>query len=88
MRKVQETPDECVHFYVQVPQVEPQELTRLRDTFLQFPGPSAVLLHLVSTEGETVIELPDRLRVAAGDGLLEELERAFGPRISVAPYES
>jgi DNA polymerase-3 subunit alpha len=77
--------DESVHFYLQVPQVEPQDLGQLRDTLLQFPGPAPVFLHLVAAEGETVIELPDRLRVEVHPGLLEEVQKVFGPRISATP---
>ena len=77
--------DESVHFYLQVPQVEPQDLGQLRDTLLQFPGPAPVFLHLVAAEGETVIELPDRLRVEVHPSLLEEVQKVFGPRISATP---
>jgi DNA polymerase-3 subunit alpha len=85
MKKAGAEREETIHFYVRVPQVEPQELGRLRDTLLQFPGPSLVFLHLVSPEAEAVIELPDRLRVAANRGLLEEVDKVFGPRISATP---
>ncbi|MGH7846440.1 MAG: OB-fold nucleic acid binding domain-containing protein, partial [Candidatus Binatia bacterium] len=77
--------DESVHFYVRVQQVEPQDLGQLRDTLLQFPGSAPVFLHLVAAEGETVVELPDRLRVELDPSLLEEVKKVFGPRISATP---
>ncbi|HWP57260.1 MAG TPA: DNA polymerase III subunit alpha [Candidatus Acidoferrales bacterium] len=80
-----EKQEQSVHFYLRVPQVEPQELERLRDTLLQFPGSLSVFLHLLAAEGETVIELPEGLKVAAGPGLLEEMEKLFGSRISLTP---
>ncbi len=85
VRKSPDAAHENVHFYLQVPQVEPHELRRLRETLLQFPGHSLVFLHLVSAEGETVIELPDRLRVAPEPRLAAEVEKVFGPRISATP---
>jgi DNA polymerase-3 subunit alpha len=77
--------NDSVHFYVRVPQVEPQDLGQLRETLLQFPGSAPVFLHLVAAEGETVIELPDRLRVELHPNLLEEVQKVFGPRISATP---
>ncbi len=72
-----------VHLYVRESEVSADELVRLRDTLLDYPGRSAVFLHLHSVaDQETVIELPDQVRVALTTELEASVERLFGPRIS------
>jgi DNA polymerase III subunit alpha len=72
-----------VHLYVRETEVSADELTQLRDTLLDYPGPSAVFLHvLASPKSETIIELPDQCRVASTPELEATVERRFGPRIA------
>jgi hypothetical protein len=50
---------------------------------LDYPGRSAVFLHLHSGGNqETVIELPDQVKVALTADLQKSVERLFGARIS------
>jgi DNA polymerase-3 subunit alpha len=80
---------EKVHVYVRQGEVSAEELTLLRDTLLDFPGRSTVYLHMLqSTNGETVIELPDQMRIASSPELEGTLERLFGARVSFHPLES
>ena len=73
-----------VHFHIRGAEVTSQELTKLHDTLLQYPGPSTVFLHLsIPNQDETIIELPDQLRVASTPALLEEVEQLFGDRITL-----
>lgn len=65
-----------------------EDLPRLHDTLLRFPGPQTVYLHLVCSDSETVLELPSRFRVSAGEELWRELKRNFGDRFSGASLES
>jgi DNA polymerase-3 subunit alpha len=75
--------DDKVHLYVRESEVSADELVRLRDTLLDYPGRSAVFLHLRSAANqETVIELPDQVRVALTTDLEDSVTRLFGPRIS------
>jgi len=75
--------DDKVHLYVRESEVSPDELVRLRDTLLDYPGRSAVLLHLhAGPSRETVIELPDQVRVAFTPELEANVERLFGARVS------
>jgi DNA polymerase-3 subunit alpha len=80
---------ERVHLYVREPEVSADELVQLRETLLEYPGPSTVLLHLVAPgNGETVIELPSQVRVAPTPALAEIVEKLFGPRVSFHALES
>jgi DNA polymerase-3 subunit alpha len=72
-----------VHLYVREAEVSAEELVILRDTLLDFPGRSTVYLHLLqSASGETVIELPDQVRIASTPELEGAVERLFGARVS------
>jgi len=74
---------EKVHLYVREAEVSAEELVILRDTLLDFPGRSTVYLHLLqSVSGETVIELPDQVRIASTPELVGTVERLFGARVS------
>lgn len=77
-----------VHLFVRGSEVTSEELRQLYDTLLAHPGPCPVYLHLLMPEeGETVIELPDHLRVASGRALWEAVEGLFGDRVTVTPLE-
>ena len=56
---------------------------------LDYPGPCAVFLHvLASPKRETIIELPDQVRVASTPELEASVERHFGTRIAFHSLES
>ena len=78
---------EKVHLYVREHDVSADELVRLRDTLLDYPGRATVFLHMLGV-GETVIELPDQVRVSATPELAAMVERLFGPRVSFQPLTS
>jgi DNA polymerase-3 subunit alpha len=80
---------EKVHLYVREADVSAEELVRLRDTLLDYPGRATVFLHMLTpSQGETVIELPDQVRVASTPELAETVERIFGPRVSFQSLNS
>ena len=80
---------EKVHLYVREAEVSAEELILLRDTLLDFPGRSIVYLHMLrSANGETVIELPDQVRIASSPELEGTVERLFGARVSFHALES
>ena len=73
---------EKVHLYVHECEVSADELVRLRDTLLDFPGPATVFLHLMAAvKDETVIELSDQVRIAASPELEDTVEKLFGARV-------
>jgi DNA polymerase-3 subunit alpha len=80
---------ERVHLYVRESEISAQELVQLREALLNCPGSSTVILHLLAQGvSETVIELPDQIRVASGPELVVLVSKLFGPRISFRSLES
>ena len=78
-----------IHFYVASPDVTSEEFVRLHDTLRRYPGSCAVSLHLKQPDkSETVIELPDDLRVTSNPELLQTVEQLFGSRVTVSPLPS
>ncbi|HLN88398.1 MAG TPA: DNA polymerase III subunit alpha [Candidatus Limnocylindrales bacterium] len=74
---------EKIHLYLREAEVSADELVRLRDTLLDYPGPATVFLHLLaSANGETVIELPEQVRIASSPELEDTVAQLFGPRVS------
>ena len=73
-----------IHFYLRGQEVTSEELGRLHETLLQYPGPCTVFLHLsMADQSETVIELPIHLKVARTPELVQTVENIFGNRITV-----
>jgi len=80
---------EKVHLYVRESEVSADELVRLRDTLLDYPGQATVFLHLLApANGETVIELPEQVRVVSSAELEETVERLFGTRVAFRSLDS
>jgi DNA polymerase-3 subunit alpha len=78
-----------VHLYVRESEVSSHELVRLRETILEHRGPCAVVLHLLASgKDETVIELPDQMRVASTPEFEATVQRLFGSRVSFHSLES
>ena len=78
-----------VHLYVRESEVSADELVQLRETLLEHQGPCLVFLHLFATgKDETVIELPDQVRVASTPELEATVQRLFGSRVSFHSLES
>jgi DNA polymerase-3 subunit alpha len=78
-----------IHLYVRESEVSAEELVQLRDTLLDFPGASIVYLHMIQpVSGETVIELPEQVRIRSTPELEETVERLFGPRVRFQSLQS
>jgi hypothetical protein len=74
---------EKVHLYVREAEISADELVRLRDILLDYPGHATVFLHmLTSVTGETVIELPEQVRIASSPELEQTVEKLFGQRVA------
>jgi DNA polymerase-3 subunit alpha len=72
-----------LEIYLRETEVCPDDLVRLRDTLLNYPGPCAVFLHLIAaSQSEVVIELPDQVRVAPTSELEHSLLQLFGGKVS------
>jgi DNA polymerase III subunit alpha len=74
---------ENVHLHAREHEISTEELVRLREVLLEFPGNSTVFLHFYTTgQCETVVELPSQIRVAATAELQEMVVKLFGSRLS------
>ena len=75
-----------IHFYLRGQEVTSEELGRLHETLLRYPGPCTVFLHLsMPDKSETIIELPLHLKVAQTPELIQTLGSLFGNRITFVP---
>jgi DNA polymerase-3 subunit alpha len=78
-----------LHLYARESEVSAEDFVCLRDTLLDFPGACTVFLHLVAdSKVETVIELPEQVRVAPSPELEESISKLLGSRIAFHPVES
>jgi DNA polymerase III subunit alpha len=78
-----------VDLYVRESELSSDELMQLRETLLEHPGSCMVFLHLISrSDDETVIELPNQVRVTSTPELEATVERLFGRRVSFHSLES
>jgi DNA polymerase-3 subunit alpha len=69
-----------LHLTLEATDSSPERLNELKELFRHHQGPSRVMMHIVIPERtETVISLPDSMRVRPDPGLIEQLERMFGP---------
>ena len=74
---------EKLHLHARESEISADELVRLRDMLLDYPGPCTVFLHLYAASlSETVIELPSQVRVAATPELEASVDKLFGARVS------
>jgi DNA polymerase-3 subunit alpha len=68
-----------VHVHVPLAQVGREELERLRSVLAEHPGPCEAFLHLMRPDAtETILALPQTIRVAANAEVLDAVERVLG----------
>jgi len=78
LREVKEKQTSRVHFRLTTPGLDHDQLRQLRDLLLKHRGGCEALLHLVvPNRSETLIRLPENLKVAATDQLMDDTERLF-----------
>ena len=78
LREVKEKQTSRVHFRLTTPGLDRDQLRQLRDLLLKHRGGCDALLHLVvPNRSETLIRLPENLKVAATDQLMDDTERLF-----------
>jgi DNA polymerase-3 subunit alpha len=72
-----------VHFALRAERVDAERLRVLRETLGQHRGSCPAFLHLLLPDRtETVIALPEDLRVAPTEGMVEAVERLFGDGVT------
>ncbi len=73
-----------VHLQVSAECLTDEQLVRLRETLAQHRGSCPAYLHvIVPGSSETVIELPESLRVVASEAMLDAVENIFGSGVAV-----
>lgn len=78
LRDVKAKQTSQVHFRLTTPGLDKDQLRQLRDLLLKHRGSCDALLHLVvPNRSETLIRLPENLKVAATDQLMDDTERLF-----------
>lgn len=79
IEKAEETWAASVHLTVNTGISETQELTRLYEILKKYPGQCKGYLHLIIPEKtETIIELPDQMKLRVGVGLTREINSLLG----------
>jgi DNA polymerase-3 subunit alpha len=69
-----------LHLTLNTPGMSPDMINELKDLFMNHPGPSRVVMHIVIPERtETIVTLPAAFKVRPEPGLIEALEERFGP---------
>jgi DNA polymerase-3 subunit alpha len=73
-----------VHLQVSADSLTDERLMRLRDTLAQHRGSCPAYLHvIVPGSSETVIELPESLRVIPSEAMLDAVENIFGTGVAI-----
>jgi DNA polymerase-3 subunit alpha len=72
-----------VHLRLPVDQMDRAQLEAVRGTLATYPGGCATFLHLIRADhSETIIALPDTLKVRPSEEMLEAIERLFGAGVA------
>ncbi|MEN8730056.1 MAG: DNA polymerase III subunit alpha [Desulfuromonadales bacterium] len=79
LKDVQERLTRMVHFRLTTPGLEERQLRSLREIMTRYRGDCEALIHLVvPNRSETVISLPEDLRLQASDQMMDDVEKLFG----------
>ena len=79
LKDVQKNRTRRVHFRLTTPGLEERQLRSLREIMGRYHGECEALIHLVvPNRSETVISLPETLRLQASDEMIDDVEKLFG----------
>jgi len=79
LREVKERMTTKVHFRLTTPGLDETQLRALKDIMGRHRGTCQALIHLViPNRSETVLEVPEGLKVAASDEIMDDTEKLFG----------
>ncbi len=72
-----------VHFFLSQPEVTPGHLSQLKNVIARFPGECRGFVHLVIPDRtETVLSLPDELKLSPSPQLVADVNRLFGHNVT------
>jgi DNA polymerase-3 subunit alpha len=79
LREVKERLTRKVHFRLTTPGLDEEQLRALKELMVRHRGGCEAVLHmLIPNRSETVIGLPESLKVAASDEIMDDAEKLFG----------
>jgi DNA polymerase-3 subunit alpha len=79
LKEVRERLTRRVHFRLTTPGLDERQLRTLRDIVGRHRGECEGIIHLViPNRSETLVRLPDTLRLQACDELVDDAEKLFG----------
>ncbi len=79
LKDVRENLTKSVHFRITTPGLEKEQLHKLKEIVEGHRGNCEAFIHVViPNRSETVISLPEEIRVKPCDGLLVDVEKVFG----------
>jgi DNA polymerase-3 subunit alpha len=79
LSEVKERLTKRVHFRLTTPGLSEDQLLSLKEIIGRYRGDCDVLMHLViPNRSETIISLPDKLKVSASDEIMDAAEKLFG----------
>jgi len=79
LKEVRERLTRRVHFRLTTPGLDDRQLRALREIMARYRGDCEGIIHLViPNRSETILKLPDSLRIQACDDLMDDVERLFG----------
>jgi DNA polymerase-3 subunit alpha len=79
LKDVQQRMTRMVHFRLTSPGLDDRQLRSLKEIMMRYRGECEALIHLVvPNRSETVISLPETLRLSASDEMMDDVEKLFG----------
>jgi len=79
LRDVRENLTKSVHFRLTTPGLEKTQLKNLKKIIEKYKGNSQAFIHIIiPNRSETVISLPDEVKVTPSDDLMRDVKRLFG----------
>jgi DNA polymerase-3 subunit alpha len=79
LKEVKERLTSTIHFRLTTPGLDDQQLRALKDIISRYRGDCEGMIHLViPNRSETLIRLPDSLRIQACDEMMDDVEKLFG----------
>ncbi len=72
-----------IHFKLSSPEMTPKQLQALKTVLGRFKGPCSAYIHVIVPEqSETVLKLPDELKVEPSSQLVDSVKRLFGRNVT------
>jgi DNA polymerase-3 subunit alpha len=79
MDKAEETWTASIHFNLEISRTDREALAKLHDILQRHPGGCRAFLHLRSSENtDSIVALPDSLKLKAGGSLIREVNELLG----------